>query len=187
MTVRTTALAAQADSDSATIPSGTERLLDEPQFGDSTRTYSASDPDSARPIRRGRTLEYHREWRRTPSGKASLRASQRAFQAKHPERVAASRIVGAAVRAGRLEKGSCELAGSACKGRIEAHHDDYTKPLEVRWLCKSHHKVADWARRRAEQANATSIDRVGGGARERETPDHSASRDLFTERRDGSE
>ena len=116
------------------------------------RTIPEAPTISHTPRRRGQTLEYHREWRKTPSGKESLKASQRAFQARHPERVAAHRIVNEALRRGRITKGPCEFAGSDCKWRIEAHHDDYTKPLEVRWLCKKHHKAADQSRRREDVA-----------------------------------
>ena len=35
-----------------------------------------------------------------------------------------------------LERKPCEVCGET---KVEAHHDDYTKPLEVRWLCKRHH------------------------------------------------
>ncbi len=31
----------------------------------------------------------------------------------------------------------CEVCGSIL---TERHHDDYSKPLEIRWLCKIHHE-----------------------------------------------
>lgn len=46
--------------------------------------------------------------------------------------------VEAALRRGDLVKGPCEVCGTS-EGRIDAHHDDYDQPLEVRWLCRLHH------------------------------------------------
>jgi hypothetical protein len=45
-------------------------------------------------------------------------------------------MVRGAVYAGILEKTPCEICGNPT---TEGHHDDYNKPLEVRWLCKKHH------------------------------------------------
>ncbi len=33
----------------------------------------------------------------------------------------------------------CELIG--CEELGERHHDDYSKPYEIRWLCRKHHKI----------------------------------------------
>lgn len=40
---------------------------------------------------------------------------------------------------GDLVPGPCERQGDGCQGKVQAHHDDYAKPLEVRWLCRKHH------------------------------------------------
>jgi hypothetical protein len=41
-----------------------------------------------------------------------------------------------AIIAGRLVRQPCEVCGAA---KVDAHHDDYSKPLDVRWLCRLHH------------------------------------------------
>jgi hypothetical protein len=46
-----------------------------------------------------------------------------------------------ALKKGVLTRNECELCGST--ERIEGHHKDYKKPLEVQWLCKKHHVEAD--------------------------------------------
>lgn len=50
----------------------------------------------------------------------------------------ANHLTSYAIERGRLTPRVCEVCGTG--RQIEAHHDDYSKPLDVRWLCKSHHK-----------------------------------------------
>ena len=45
-----------------------------------------------------------------------------------------------AVRTGKIKKLPCKVCGYEI---VEAHHEDYSKPLEVIWLCREHHRIAD--------------------------------------------
>jgi hypothetical protein len=40
------------------------------------------------------------------------------------------------LRRGYITRGSCEVCGDT---NAEMHHDDYSKPTEIRWLCRVHH------------------------------------------------
>lgn len=40
------------------------------------------------------------------------------------------------IRRGKIKKQPCLFCGNP---EAEAHHHDYSKPLEVTWLCKEHH------------------------------------------------
>lgn len=67
----------------------------------------------------------------------------RAYRLLPPARVrgvkeAARAAVQAAVRAGRLTRPeACEECGT--EGRVDGHHVDYARPLDVEWLCKGCH------------------------------------------------
>jgi hypothetical protein len=56
---------------------------------------------------------------------------------RYPERIKARVIVSREIRAGRMIRGNCEICGSS---NANAHHDDYSKPLEVRWFCRKDHR-----------------------------------------------
>jgi len=43
-----------------------------------------------------------------------------------------------AIRDGKIEKFPCSVCGNIAS---EGHHEDYTKPLEVIWLCRKHHTL----------------------------------------------
>jgi hypothetical protein len=60
--------------------------------------------------------------------------------AKRPEVRSAYNAVQWALRTGRLVRQPCEVCGAE---QTEAHHDDYDKPLQVRWLCRTHHVEAE--------------------------------------------
>jgi hypothetical protein len=86
-------------------------------------------------------LAAQRAYQGTVQGRAARARSQARQRAQNPVKYKAVTAVGNALRDGKLAKGACEKKGRDCKGPIHAHHDDYMKPLEVRWLCRKHHEL----------------------------------------------
>ncbi len=78
-----------------------------------------------------------RKYQKTENGIAAMKRSREKYMAKYPLRRAAHIIVGNALRDNKMQRMPCEDCGS--ENNVHAHHDDYTKPLEVRWLCRECH------------------------------------------------
>lgn len=55
---------------------------------------------------------------------------------RYPEKYRARTAASNAIRDGKLKKLPCEICGST---KVQAHHEDYSKPLHVMWLCHKHH------------------------------------------------
>ena len=76
-------------------------------------------------------------WARNNKDKVSKQKQK--WIENNPEKRRAHHIVNNAIRDGRLFKpNKCSLCENAEK--IHGHHDDYSKPLDVRWLCVACHK-----------------------------------------------
>lgn len=71
---------------------------------------------------------------------------------KNSIKASASRQLANALRRGALERQPCETCGAE---KTDAHHDDYSKPLSVRWLCRSHHNK--WHADEGEALNACTV------------------------------
>ena len=71
------------------------------------------------------------------------------YRKKYPNKAKAHRMVNYHKNAGNLKQMPCEVCG---KQKVVGHHDDYSQPLNVRWLCQAHHK--QWHAKNGEGKNA---------------------------------
>lgn len=85
-------------------------------------------------------LNYLYDWMWAKHNREKYRAQKRAYyhKRKHDYRmqISARNAVNNAVNAGKLERGSCETCGAP---KAEAHHEDYSRPMDIVWLCRKHH------------------------------------------------
>jgi hypothetical protein len=128
---------------------------------DKPLTEFSTQPDLAdgyKNICRDCVREYNRQYREERKEELSAYEQERAktrdrreyraentkrWRESNPDGYAAHNAVGEAIRTGKLLRGPCEVCGSL---DVHAHHDDYSKPLTVHWLCAEHH-----AKHHAEQ------------------------------------
>ena len=63
--------------------------------------------------------------------------SQSRWNDSHPKELWAHQALRSALKKGLLIRGSCEVCGAP---NADGHHHDYDRPLDVRWLCRLHHR-----------------------------------------------
>ena len=82
-------------------------------------------------------LDRNAKWvKDNPERRAEIRAKgDREQKAKHPERIKARQAVYRAIKTGRLVKEPCHCGET----EVQGHHEDYSKPLDVEWLCAKCH------------------------------------------------
>lgn len=83
-------------------------------------------------------VEARKAYAKTEQGKIAIKRANKKYSATYPLRRAAHIITGNAIRDGILKKQPCLI----CGGDSEAHHPDYSRPLDVVWLCANHHREA---------------------------------------------
>lgn len=93
-----------------------------------TEKYQAEHPEQ----RKETNKRYYR------NHKDSESARQKKYIKNNREKYRAHRAVQSAVLKGVLDRQPCSVCGEA---KAEAHHDNYNKPLEVRWLCHKCHML----------------------------------------------
>ena len=86
--------------------------------------------------------ERHKIYQKTEAGKSAMKAGRDKWVSQSPEKRAAHVILGNAVRNSMILKPDfCSKCGKKEVSRkIHAHHHDYTKPVDVTWLCAQCHK-----------------------------------------------
>jgi hypothetical protein len=71
------------------------------------------------------------------------------YKEKYPKKYKAHNLVHYAIKSKKLFREPCEVCG---REETHGHHDDYAKPLNVRWLCAEHHH--QWHAKNGEALNA---------------------------------
>lgn len=109
-----------------------------------------------------RIIAKQKNTRYRAEGRSAARERRHAAnrEVRHPEKRAAIKLVRRAILNGALKRpdqcSECNAPSVTMrdgKPSVQAHHDDYSKPLSVRWLCHSRHTKHHRARSALEASH----------------------------------
>jgi len=95
-----------------------------------TKRYRDENEEYRKKHREDAARQYQRE---KPNGQWWERC--KLYETRHPDRAKAKIKVRNAIKYGKIISMPCEKCGK----KAHAHHEDYSKPLEIKWLCPYHH------------------------------------------------
>ena len=99
--------------------------------------YYSSDGQAFKHLNKERRNSQHKKYRQSKKGKIVQIRKANKMWLKYPEKRRAREQLRYAVRTGKIIKSLCEVCNDSV---VFGHHNDYNKPLEVNWLCMTHHR-----------------------------------------------
>jgi hypothetical protein len=85
-----------------------------------------------------RLINQKQELKNIEKRRLSHRISAKKNRDNNPVIHSARNMIYKTIKRGKVVRGICVVCGSV--ENIQAHHEDYSKPLDVIWLCRFHHQ-----------------------------------------------
>jgi hypothetical protein len=82
-------------------------------------------------------VEARKKYSKTELFKESHKKALKINRELYKDKIRARAVLRWALLTMKISKKPCEICG--CEEKIQAHHEDYSKPLDVIWLCPKHH------------------------------------------------
>lgn len=109
------------------------------------KSCTKADVAAHRDENHAKVCAYDRERAKRPERRANSAGYRRTIRSRDPEKARCRRITAYALRTGKLVPKPCVHCGTG--ESIEAHHPDYSRPLDVVWCCFKCHREVEHGQR----------------------------------------
>lgn len=112
------------------------------EIGKQVAKKSRQSENGKKKIEEYRHSERGKEWTnkycQSEKGKAIRLKHTKKWREANPIKLKAQTLIKRKVRSGKIIRMPCQTCGDV---KSHGHHCDYSKPLEVMWLCHQHHRL----------------------------------------------